>query len=148
MRIVYKQDWPDDVAVVAAAHVERLACSGLLPTWVEDVWVYCVAEEDERPARVETAPEYLNVKLTLRPSFLALTPEARDEVLRHEAIHAHLAPLAVAVDDVVDEIEATNAALAKRLRVEIERANECAAVGLEAAIERVMRGDESPCPSK
>jgi hypothetical protein len=136
MRVVYKEHWPDAVRAVVAEHVDRALALGLLPGWLEDLWVYYDQNEKEHPATMDVDPCYWNGKLILASGFVEAAPEARDEMLVHEFFHVHTAPLVLILRDMAEVVGKSNEALGERYAEEVRRANERATVGLEAAFAR------------
>jgi hypothetical protein len=139
MRICYKNHWPAALRAILEPQLRAALALDILPGWLEDLWVYYDADDNQTPATMDVDPCYWNSKLIVTSAFMEMAPEAQAEVLVHEFFHVHTAPLTLLVRDMAEHVAETDAKLGERFKEEIRRANERATVGLEAAFARARR---------
>lgn len=89
MRIEY-YDIPKEVKIVLEPLLESWLL--LLPTWCHEVDVF-IKETDDSWMSNETKPEYRKIRLLVSASWLREPPWKRSLDVRHELLHASLAPL-------------------------------------------------------
>jgi hypothetical protein len=138
-RVEYKPHWPDAIRPVVEEALARGLALGILPHWLEDLWVYWDGDEKDCPIHVDVDPCYLNAKLIVCTGFVETDPETRLVMLVHEFFHVHTAPLVLAARDIAGEVKKGNEALGERYEEEVRRANERVATTLESAFSRARR---------
>jgi hypothetical protein len=90
-RVLYLQDWPEEVLPVVRAAMQEAAF--LIPAWCHDVVVTWHSAVGDRGADIEADVSYRRARLRICPQFIDQTAEERVSELRHELIHISTSPI-------------------------------------------------------
>lgn len=90
-KLVYLQDWPDEVLPAIREAVAQ--CAWIVPAWCHEVCVTWHPMITDRAADMESDFRYRRARLRICAQFMDQTGEERVNVIRHELLHISTSPI-------------------------------------------------------